>query len=75
MIETIDIKENSLLEIDSELLDILLKDRTTGENILWATDNYESLDYLYKSDRQILSILVNLNIDILITQKVEIKGI
>ena len=51
MIETIDIKENSLLEIDSELLDILLKDRTTGENILWATDNYESLGYLYKSDR------------------------
>lgn len=38
MIETIDIKENSLLEIDSELLDILLKDRTTGENILWGTD-------------------------------------
>ena len=58
MIETIDIKENSLLEIDSELLDILLKDRTTGENILWATDNYESLGYLYKSDRQILPSLI-----------------
>lgn len=39
MNETIDVKENSLLEIDKELLDILLKDQTTGANILWATDN------------------------------------
>lgn len=30
MNETIDVKENSLLEIDKELLDILLKDQTTG---------------------------------------------
>ncbi len=58
MIESIDIKENSLLEIDKELLDILLKDRTTGANILWATDNYEQLGYLYKSDKQILPVLI-----------------
>ena len=38
----IDIKENQLLRLDKELLEILLKDRTTGKNILWATDSYAS---------------------------------
>lgn len=36
----IDIKENQLLKLDKKLLEILLKDKTTGKNILWATDNY-----------------------------------
>lgn len=58
MLETIDIKENSLLAIDKELLDILLKDQTTGANILWATDNYEGYGYLYKSEKQILPALI-----------------
>lgn len=37
----IDIKENTLRRID-DLLNILLKDRTTKRNIIWATDSYES---------------------------------
>lgn len=36
----IDIKENELLRIDTTLLEILLKDMTTGKNLVWATDNY-----------------------------------
>ena len=36
----IDIKENRLVQFDRTLLEILLKDRTTGKNIIWATDNY-----------------------------------
>ena len=36
----IDIRENS---IDTDILDILLKDRTTARNILWCTDDYISL--------------------------------
>lgn len=36
----IDVKENYILQIDNKLLDILLRDRTTGANILWATSNY-----------------------------------
>lgn len=36
----IDVKENDLLKIDKSLLNILLKDRTTDRNIIWATDNY-----------------------------------
>lgn len=32
--ELIDVKENNILSIDFELLDILLKDRSSGKNIL-----------------------------------------
>lgn len=31
------------LEINSELLKILLRDMTTGKNILWATDDYKNI--------------------------------
>jgi hypothetical protein len=36
----IDIKENYLFCCDHELLAILLKDHSSGKNIIWATDNY-----------------------------------
>ena len=36
----VDVKENCILKISDELLKILLKDRTTNENIVWATKNY-----------------------------------
>ena len=39
--ELVDVKENGLVNIDQELLSILLKDRTTNKNIIWATDMYE----------------------------------
>ena len=38
--QNIDIKENDLLKIDRSLLEILLKDKTSAKNIIWATDNY-----------------------------------
>jgi hypothetical protein len=41
--KSIDIKENDLLKIDLELLAILLKDKRTGNNIIWATDNYSKM--------------------------------
>lgn len=37
--QNIDILENTLRK-QGPLLDILLKDRTTGRNIIWATDSY-----------------------------------
>ena len=40
--EKVDVKENSIYNIDENLLTILLSDRTTGKNILWATNMYES---------------------------------
>lgn len=52
--ELIDVKENNIVSIDYELLDILLKDKSSGKNILWGTDNYSShgsgfcaKDYIY----------------------------
>lgn len=51
--ENIDIKENSLLKLDIELLQILLKDKSSGKNIIWATDNYIKHGEKYKADCEI----------------------
>ena len=45
---TVDIKENALYRRDHDLLLILLKDRSSGKNIIWATDNYSSRGYGYQ---------------------------
>lgn len=42
MANQVDIKENYINSLDNRLLSILLKDRTSGENIIWATDTYLS---------------------------------
>ena len=41
-----DLEKRDILEseIPKDVLDILLKDRTTGKNILWMTDSYEHLE-------------------------------
>lgn len=49
----IDIKENYIFHWDNELLEILLKDRSSKKNIIWATDNYSSRGGGYNSDDQI----------------------
>ena len=51
--KSIDIKENDLLKIDPELLAILLKDKTTGNNIIWATDNYSKFGFSYATEKEI----------------------
>ncbi|MEZ7884255.1 MAG: restriction endonuclease subunit M [Bacteroidales bacterium] len=38
----VDIKENDIIKYDSQLLPILLKDNSSKQNIIWATDNYVS---------------------------------
>lgn len=53
----IDIKESSLRS-QGALLDILLMDRTTKKNIIWATDSYENFGKEFDSDKQILPDLV-----------------
>lgn len=42
MIHGIDVLEESIRTLDAKVLNILLFDRTTRKNILWATDNYVS---------------------------------
>jgi len=48
----VDVQENDILSLDSNLLEILLKDRTTGKNIMWCTDDYAELGkgYSFKDE-------------------------
>lgn len=39
--EKVDIKEDILFNLDKELLNVLLKDRTSNNNIIWAIDDYK----------------------------------
>lgn len=47
----IDIREDDLLALSAAVLDTLLRDHTTGQNIFWATHDYEALgsEYGYHS--------------------------
>ena len=54
----VDIKENRILALDSTLLNILLKDNSSGKNIIWATDDYTQYDETYTKDRQITAFSV-----------------
>ena len=49
----IDVKENYIFHLDNELLAILLKDHSSKQNIIWATDNYSSRGCGYYSHDQI----------------------
>ena len=49
----IDIKENYIKQLDDELLSILLKDRSSGKNIIWATDIYADKGEPYDSQQPI----------------------
>lgn len=51
----IDILENDILEKYPEVLDILLRDHTTQQNIFWATDNYQELGDNYQFTANILT--------------------
>lgn len=44
----VDIKENDIIKYDKELLPILLRDNSSKQNIIWATDNYEPLGEGYE---------------------------
>ena len=54
----IDIKENEILNSDPKLLEILLKDNSSGKNIIWATNDYASNGDGFSEDDQILPDLI-----------------
>jgi type II restriction enzyme len=54
---SIDIREDYLLKKDA-LLNILLQDKTTGNNILWATDSYDSNGHLFAPTANITTDLI-----------------
>ena len=45
----IDIQEDEILSWGHEILENLLADHTTGENIIWATDDYSARGDGYQS--------------------------
>lgn len=49
----IDIKENMLYSLNPKVLKLLLKDKTTKKNILWATDDYLPIGEDYAADQEI----------------------
>lgn len=50
--ERVDVKENTVIKLDYNLLSILLYDQSSKRNIIWATDNYSSkgLGYQYTDE-------------------------
>jgi hypothetical protein len=54
---SIDIREDYLLKKD-DLLNILLQDKTTDNNILWATDSYDSNGHLFTPTANITTDLI-----------------
>lgn len=55
----IDILENELIEKYPHVLDTLLLDHTTQQNIFWATENYEHIGEKYSFHSQILPDLIS----------------
>jgi len=64
-ISQIDIRESKLSRSEN-LLDILLIDRTTNKNIIWAMDSYEKYGLRFASNRQITQSLITGKYDKLI---------
>jgi hypothetical protein len=54
----IDIFENDILTKYPNILETLLRDNTTGQNIFWATDNYQEYGESYEFEKPILSELI-----------------
>lgn len=48
-----DIKENFILKLDSALMQLLLKDNSTGKTLIWATDEYLKNGIAYSKDSHI----------------------
>lgn len=55
----VDIKENDVLRYDRQLFTILLKDNSTKQNIIWATDNYVPYGPDYFANEQIAIPLIS----------------
>ena len=55
----LEIFDDNLAIYGKSLLSILLKDRTTGKNIIWATDDYIQLGEIYRAENEISLNTVN----------------
>lgn len=64
--EDIDIFEEKILKYSPALFELLLKDKTTGKNILWATDDYKKFGNLYDARCEIkMELITGFNSEII----------
>ena len=54
----VDVLEQNISDLSPFLLDLLLQDKTTGKNILWACGDYEKLGPAYTAEKEILPALI-----------------
>lgn len=54
----IDVLEQDILDVSPFLLDLLLQDKTIGENIIWACDDYIGYGSEYAAEKEILPALI-----------------
>ena len=66
------IKEEEMLSWGHRILETLLRDRTTGENIIWATDDYSARGEGYTFYDQITAERICCNGSRLIVPRVQI---
>lgn len=52
--EKVDVKENTIIRLDYNLLSILLYDHSTNKNIIWATNTYSERGIGYQFDDYII---------------------
>ena len=57
--ELVDVKDNTILDLDDELLRIILKDHSSDKNIIWGTDNYKDYNYSFNDEITIEKITAN----------------
>ena len=68
---TVDISEEGIANDSGTLLTILLKDRTTNKNIVWASPSYEGMGKAFCADQPIKKILIIGPYDSIIQPRVE----
>ena len=66
----VDIIEDDTLAYEQKLLQILLFDRSSRKNIIWATGDYEYLGDAYRSDAEILPELITKEHTLLIQPRI-----
>lgn len=67
----VDIKENYIYQLNNKLLEVLLKDRSSGKNIIWATDNYAYRGFGYYPQDNISLKLITKRKGLVIKPRVE----
>jgi hypothetical protein len=63
---TVDINEDDIFNYGKSIFNILLKDRTTNKNIIWATDDYTKYGALYEAHCEIdIALITGINTNII----------